>query len=46
LYGVSAVDPLAFAAALATLAIVASIASYLPARSAAGFDPSVTLRSE
>jgi predicted permease len=42
---VSATDPLVFAGALVFLASVAALASYLPARLAAGIDPNQTLRS-
>ncbi|MGB7758446.1 MAG: ABC transporter permease [Bryobacteraceae bacterium] len=42
---VSATDPLVFAGALLFLAAVAALASYLPARLAAGIDPNQTLRS-
>jgi ABC-type antimicrobial peptide transport system permease subunit len=42
---VSATDPLVFAAALVFLAAVAAVASYLPARLAAGIDPNQVLRS-
>jgi ABC-type antimicrobial peptide transport system permease subunit len=45
LVGVSATDPLVFGGALAFLAGVAALASYLPARLAAGIDPNETLRS-
>jgi predicted permease len=42
---VSATDPLVFAGALLFLASVAALASYLPARLAAGIDPNQALRS-
>jgi putative ABC transport system permease protein len=45
LYGVGERDPLAFAAASATLAIVAVAANLLPARAAARVDPMTVLRS-
>jgi putative ABC transport system permease protein len=46
LYGVSFVDPAAWAAALITLLTVAALANMIPARRAASVDPSSALRSE
>ncbi len=44
LFGVTPTDPLVFGAIAVGLILVALIASYLPARRAARFDPMVTLR--
>jgi predicted permease len=46
LFGTSPTDPVVFAAVIVTLALVASVASYLPARRAARVDPIVVLRNQ
>jgi predicted permease len=46
LFGVTATDPLTFAATAVLLALVALFASYIPARRAARIDPMISLRSE
>ena len=46
LYGVEAHDPLTLASVALLLALVALLASWLPARRAAKVDPALTLRSE
>jgi putative ABC transport system permease protein len=46
LYGVAPTDPVALLAASATLVVVASLASWIPARRAARVDPVEALRAE
>jgi macrolide transport system ATP-binding/permease protein len=46
LYGVSAVDPLAWSAAIVTLFVVSALANLVPARRASVVDPSSALRAE
>ena len=46
LYGVTAVDPLSFAAALLSLTTVGLLACYLPARRALRIEPVIALRSD
>ena len=44
MYGVKALDPVAFAAAAMTLLVSAALAAYVPTRRAARVDPVVVLR--
>ena len=46
LYGVSAAEPLVYAAAAAVLVVAAAFASYGPARRASTIDPMIALRAE
>jgi ABC-type antimicrobial peptide transport system permease subunit len=46
LYGVSPIDPIAFAAAGAALLIVGLLAALVPARRAGRTDPAITLRAQ
>ena len=46
LYGVSALDPLAWGGSIAALLTSAALANYLPARRASRVDPSIALRTE
>lgn len=46
LYGVSVADPAVFAAGILAIALVAVLAGFIPARRAAGVDPSRALRTE
>jgi putative ABC transport system permease protein len=46
LFGVSRADPVTFASVLGTLVLVATLASYVPARRAARVDPLIAMRGE
>ncbi|MCC6540422.1 MAG: ABC transporter permease [Bryobacterales bacterium] len=46
LYGVSPADPLALGSAISILIVTALLATWAPARRAAGIDPSITLRED
>ena len=46
LYGVTPLDPAAFAWSAAAMLVIAALAAYIPARRAARVDPLVTLRAE
>jgi len=46
LLDVSALDPVVFTLAAATMLAIGQLASYLPARSASRIDPVTTLRAE
>jgi len=46
LFGLTPFDPLTFAAAAVTFALVAFVAAYVPARQASAVDPLIALRAE
>jgi putative ABC transport system permease protein len=46
LFGVAAADPLTFISVAVLFVLVACLASYLPARRAAGVDPIIAMRAE
>jgi ABC-type antimicrobial peptide transport system permease subunit len=46
LYGISGLDPITFGGAAVTFALIALLASYVPARRALAVDPMIALRNE
>ena len=46
LYGVEATDPMTFATVSLVLVVIALLATYVPARTAARVDPVIAMRSE
>lgn len=46
LYGVEPVDPVTFGSVALVLTLIAGVASWIPARRAAGVDPAISLRAE
>ena len=46
LYGVSVADPMVYVSGILAIAVVAAIAGFVPARRAAGVDPSRALRTD
>jgi ABC-type antimicrobial peptide transport system permease subunit len=46
LYGISALDPIAWSSAIAAMLGSAALANFIPARRASLVDPSLALRSE
>ena len=46
LHGLSPLDPVSYAIVAVILCVTAAVATYVPARRAAGVDPATTLRSE
>jgi putative ABC transport system permease protein len=46
LFGITPLDPIAFAAMPVVLAVAALVASYVPSRAAAALDPVETLRAD
>jgi putative ABC transport system permease protein len=45
-FGISPLDPVAYAAVCALMALAAVVATFVPARRALRVDPAVTLRAE